>query len=143
MSRIINLASPGKLRNRARRTIAEILRRLFLKRELDDETKDMVAAIVFALREIDKSVDTAATAWEKRNYYLKADRFRLKWEWAELTSQRLADIVLSDRWETLPAELGALAPRFADIRVARMTRDASAWRASYRLLLHEEAKTTA
>ena len=143
MSRIINLANPGKLRNQARRTIAEILRHLLLKRELDDETKDMAAAIVFALREIHKSVDTSATAWEKRNYYLKADRFRLDWEWAELAAQRLADIVQGDRWERLPEELGALAPRFADIRIARMTRDATAWRASYRLLLSEEAKTTA
>jgi signal transduction histidine kinase len=81
MSRVINIASPGSRRNAARRTIAEILRHLMFKRQLDDESRDMVAAVVFALRTIAETVEVTLEAWEKRDYFLKADRFRLEWEW--------------------------------------------------------------
>ena len=57
MGRIINTASPGSERNRLRRTIAEILRHLMFKRGVDDEVKDMTAALVYALRGI------AASRW--------------------------------------------------------------------------------
>jgi hypothetical protein len=137
MSRVINVANPGKRRNTARRTIAELLRRLMLQPELDDETKDMVAALVLNLREIAATIETTTDAWEKRDYYLKADRFRLEWEWVAPAAQSLEDLVLQERWESLPQELAGLAPRFADIRVTKMTRSPSAWRGSYALLLQQ------
>jgi hypothetical protein len=74
MSRITHIdGTPTQQRNAIRRTIAEILRRLMDKRNIDDETKDMLAFIVFGLRSMDQSIDQSATAWEKRDYYLKAD----------------------------------------------------------------------
>ena len=138
MSPVINLSDPGRRRNEARRTIAEILRHLMLKRELDAEAKDMAAALVFNLREVAQTVQTSVAAWEKRNYYLKADRFFLEWEWVEPTSQRLRELILHDRWDHLPRELAQLATRFSDIRISRLTRDASAWESSYRRLLRDD-----
>ncbi|MBC7234338.1 MAG: hypothetical protein H5T69_00735 [Chloroflexi bacterium] len=135
MSRVINADSPGKRRNAARRTIAEILRHLIHKRELDDETKDMAAALVLNLQEIADTVETTTAAWEKRDYYLKADRFRLEWEWVDPTACHLQSLILEGRWEELPQALVKLAPHFADIRIAKMTRAPSAWRGSYELLL--------
>ena len=137
MSRVINTASPGKRRNRLRRTIAEMLRRVMLKGKLDEETKDMAAALVYCLEEIAETVDTAAAAWEKRNYYLKADRFLIDWEWVTPTAERLQDLIINDDWESLPGELAALVPRFADIRIAKMTRSPATWESSYRLLIQE------
>ena len=93
MSRVINPNSPGKRRNQLRRTIAEILRHLMLKRELDEEARDMAAALVFSLRGIADTIEVSTVAWEKRNYYLKADRFRRKWEWATPAAERLEDLI--------------------------------------------------
>lgn len=137
MSRIINTASPGKRRNQLRRTIAEMLRRLTFKRELDEEAQDLAAAVVACLRGIAQTIETTTAAWEKRNYFLKADRFRLEWEWVTPVAERLQRIILTDKWEELPRELASLAPRFADIRVRKMTRPPSTWEASYRLLVQE------
>jgi hypothetical protein len=137
MSRVINVANPGKRRNAARRTIAELLRRLMLQRELNKDTKDMAAAVVLNLREIADTIETTTEAWEKRDYYLKADRFRLEWEWVSPAAQSLEAMVVHERWEALPQELADLAPRFADIRVAKMTRPPSAWQGSYSLLLQQ------
>jgi len=139
MSRVINTANPGKLRNQARRTIAEILRHLMLKRDLDEETKDMAAAIVFALRDISKTIEVTTTAWEKRNYFVKADRFRLEWEWTEPAADKIEALVVADRWDELPMAMSELVPRFGDIRIAKMTRKPSTWQSCYALLKQETA----
>lgn len=140
MGRIINTASPGSERNRMRRTIAEILRHLMFKRGVDDEVKDMTATLVYALRGIAESVEVTTDAWEKRDYYVKADRFRLEWEWVTPAARRLQALAREGRWEDLPGELAGLAPHFADIRIARMTRDPSTWAASYERLMQEEVE---
>jgi hypothetical protein len=134
MSRVVNPNGPGKSRDYARRTIAEILRHLIRKRSWDDEARDMASAVVLALEDIAASVEVTTEAWEKRDYFLKADRFRLEWEWAGPASRQLAEIVTNDRWNQLPAVLAALAPRFSDIRILKMTRAADTWLGQYRAL---------
>ncbi|MFO7918030.1 MAG: hypothetical protein R6V13_08130 [Anaerolineae bacterium] len=142
MARVINVRNPGKLRHRARRTIAEILRRLMSKPALDTQARDMAATVVFCLRDIAKTTEATTTAWEKRNYFLKADRFRLQWEWVIPTAENLSDLIIKGRWECLPRELAELAPHFSDIRVARMTRDPSTWQGNYRRLLAQHDEPT-
>lgn len=134
MSRVINVNSPGKRRSYARRTIAELLRHLMLKRQIDQEAKDMAALIVGALREIAETIDVAASAWESRDYFMKADRFRIEWEWVKPAADRLQRVILQERWEELPREIAALAPHFADIRVSKMTRRPEEWEGRYRAL---------
>lgn len=135
MSRVRNIANPGKERNQLRRTCAEVLRHLMFKRSLDDETKDMAAVLVFALEGIAETVEVTVEAWEKRNYFLKADRFRLEWEWARPAAARLRELIVEGRWERLPAELALLAPRFSDVRILKWTRQPDAWQGSYRRLM--------
>ncbi|MGI6374551.1 MAG: hypothetical protein ACOX3S_00930 [Anaerolineae bacterium] len=127
MSRVINSSSPGSVRNAARRTIAEILRQMVAKRSLDGESRDMAAAIVLELDRIAGTIETTCDAWEKRNYFLKADRFRLEWEWVQPAADRLRDVIVDERWDQAPLELAKLLPRFADVRIAKMTRSSEAW----------------
>lgn len=138
MARIINTANPGKLRSQARRTIAEMLRRLMSKGTLDDEARDMLATIVYALRAIDATIEVTTDAWEKRDYYLKADKFRLEWEWASPAADRLEAIVRLGKWDRLPQEIMGLAQRFADVKIVKFTRAEDAWQGNYRQLLAEE-----
>ena len=139
MSRIIHTYSPGKRRNQLRRTIAEILRHLTLKGQLDEEAKDMAATLVLALREISETVEESTVAWEKRNYFLKADRFRRKFDWIPLHVKRLRQLIVEERWEKLPPELAMLAPYFQDIRVIQLTRPSSTWDGNYQLLKEERS----
>ena len=141
MARVINTANPGKLRNRARRTIAEVLRHLMFKRRIDQEAKDMAACIVYALGDIEATIEITTAAWEKRDYYLKADKFRLEWEWVGPASTQLRDIILQDRWDQLPETLAPLATRFGDIRIAKMTRPSSTWEGSYQELVNESQES--
>jgi hypothetical protein len=105
------------------------------KGSFDQESKDMAAALVFALREIHDSVQVTLEAWEKRNYFLKADRFRLEWEWVPEAADALERLILDEEWDGLPVQIAKLAPRFSDIRIVKMTRPESTWKASHELLL--------
>ncbi len=136
MTRITNVdGTPASQRNRLRRTIAEILRRLSAKNAVDDETKDMIAFVVVALRLINNSIEKSCEAWEKRDYYVKADQFRREWRWAAPTADRLEDLMVADDWSLLPTELAGLAARFSDIKVNTMTKPASLWQGAYQKLL--------
>src|SRR3972149_6983430 len=122
MSRITNIdGTPAAQRNRLRRTIAEILRRMSAKNSIDAETKDMLAFIVVGLRLIDESIEKSCAAWEKRDYFLKADQFRREWSWVVPTADRLEDLVVTEEWALLPTELAGLAAGFAAVKVNQMT----------------------
>jgi len=139
VSRVIATCPPGRERHHLRRTIAEALRRLVEKPGLDGEARDLAALIVFCLRGIEDTVERATEAWEKRNYYLKADQFRSQWAWAGRMADRLAEALRGERWDELSLLLAQLLPHFADIRVIRMTRSPSLWRGAYARLLDDEA----
>lgn len=137
MSRVINPNTPGKERNQCRRTIAELLRRMSQKREFDADAKDMAAAIVYMLRQIDDTVEQTTAAWEKRGYWMKADRFQRKWEWARESAANLDDVMRNEAWDLLPGILAELFPRFADVQVKKMTRSPSHWQGAFQELMQE------
>lgn len=138
MGRVINTDSTGKQRSQAMRTGAELLRLLSQKPSIDDEAKDMVAALVYALREIDAGIDSSAAAWEKRDYWMKADELRVRWEWTGRMADQLAALVYDDHWDDLPPMMVKLFPYFNDIKITKMTRKEDAWQGAYARLLREQ-----
>jgi hypothetical protein len=137
MSRIISTEGPGKIRNQHRRTIAEALRRLSLKQNLDDEVKDLAALIVFCLHRIADTVEQTTEAWDKRDYYLKADRFREGWRWVEPLADQLGAVIYDGRWDALPGVLVQLMPYFADVTIKQMTRKPSLWKGAYEKFMQD------
>lgn len=138
MSRIINTDSTGKQRNQWMRTAAEILRRLSQKNAIDDEVKDMVATLVYCFREIDEGIEQSAAAWEKRDYWVKAEEFRQKWSWAGDMADQLRVMIYNDSWEQMPQIMVKLLPRVADIKITKLTRKESAWEGTYERLMREK-----
>lgn len=138
MGRVINTNNPGKRRNHLMRTIAEILRRMGQKQGIDDEVKDMTAMIVYCLREIDQTIEESVTAWEKRNYWKKADDFQQKWWWASQLAPQFEKVVLEQQWENLPVLMVKLVPYFAEIQVNKMMRTDAAWNGCYDRLISEK-----
>ena len=135
MSRITYTdGTPTQQRNSLRRAIAEVLRRLSSKPALDADGKDMLAFVALALREIADGVDRSACAWEKRDYYLKADQFRREWDWAAPAAERLRTALCEERWNDVLDELAQLAPRFADVKIKQLTRPTSLWQGCYKAL---------
>jgi hypothetical protein len=138
VSRVISTNSVGKERRQLRRTIAEALRRLAHKPSFDEESRDLAALIVFCLRRLEDGVEQTIQAWEKRDYFLKADRFQRQWEWLDETAYALESALLLGQWDEVPAALAMLFPRFADITVGRFTRSTEAWEGCYERLVSGE-----
>ena len=138
MSRVINSESPTKIRNQHRRTVAEILRRLGQKQQFDEDAKDMAAMLVYIMRELWAGVESSAAAWEKRDYWMKAERFMRDWEWTMETAVNIEDVLRHEAFDLLPEMLMDLFPRFADVQVKKMTRSPSVWRGAYARLMAEE-----
>lgn len=137
MSRVINTDSTGKRRNQLMRTCAEIIRRLSQKETVDGEVKDMSATLVYCFREIAEGIESSARAWENRDYWVKAERLRVRWMWPSEAAENLTDIIRHDAWDLLPGFLGDLLPQFSAIRVAKFTRKPSLWEGAYERLLAE------
>lgn len=137
MGRVINTENPGKIRNHHRRTIAEMLRRLSQKAEIDAESKDMAAMIVLLLIEIFDGVDQTANAWEKRGYWMKAERFLREWEWTKETAANFDDVIRNEAWDLLPDLMADIFPRFADVQIKTLTRKPTTWRNAYQTLLQK------
>ena len=140
MSRVINMDNPAKRRNANQRTVAELLRRLSQKSELDADAKDMAATIVFCLREISAGVEQTVTAWEKRDYWMKAERFLREWEWAGEMAANLEDVIRNEAWDLLPGLLAELFPRYTDIQIKTLTRKPEVWRSAHQRLLAQPAR---
>lgn len=137
MSRIISTQRPGKIRNQHRRTVAEALRRLSQKPQLDGEAKDLAALVVFSLHGIADTVEQTIDAWEKRNYYIKAERFRQQWRWLDRITDELSAVLYKGRWDEIPAVLARLASHFADIKIKQMTRKPILWQGAYEKFMQE------
>lgn len=139
MGRVINPESAGKQRNQLMRTVAELLRHLTQKQALDDEAKDMVSALVFCFREIDEGIDASAAAWEKRDYWMKADELRQRWAWAGRIADELQAMIFKEDWHNLPAIMVKIMPYVSDIKITKLTRKEDAWQGSHMRLLRERA----
>ncbi|MBN1312109.1 MAG: hypothetical protein JXB30_11885 [Anaerolineae bacterium] len=119
------------------RTSAEVIRHLSQKAKLDEEARDLAALLVYCLRKIDEGIDDSALAWEKRDYWVKAEQFRARWAWAGKAADELNTVVIHGTWEQLPGVLAGLLPHFTEIRIAKLTRSPSLWRGAYQRLLEE------
>ncbi len=135
MSRVINTDSVGKQRNQQMRLAAELLRHLSQKASIDDEARDMAAALALCFKQVEDGVEEAMVAWEKRNYWNKVEQFRIQWTWVGLAAARLEQLIRTDAWDQMPPYLMGLLPHFSDITISKFTRNADAWQGAYALMM--------
>jgi hypothetical protein len=140
MSRVVNTNSPGKRRNQHMRAGAELLRRLSQKPAIDDEARDMMAALVFSLRGVEESLEDATDAWEKRDYWMKAEQFRQKWMWVGTSADELDAILRSEDWGRLPIFMINILPNYSEITINKFTRDSDLWDGMYKKFQAERSR---
>lgn len=98
MGRVINPESAGKERTQMMRGVILALRELMAQATINETTRDLAAFVALSLEAIWGTVDLSVTAWEKRGYWVKADRFRMEWQWTERLGVGLRQAVLADDW---------------------------------------------
>ncbi len=113
------------------------MRHLSKKQAIDADAKDMAAQIVFNLKEINDSVETTVSAWEKRDYWMKAERFMRDWSWSKEAAYNVEDVIRHEAWDLLPGLLADLSLQVADIQIKKMTRNPLAWKGAHKYLLRQ------
>jgi len=101
LGRVINPESAGKERTRLTRATVLALRELMRQSQPDSKTRDLAAFIALALEAVAATIDASVDAWEKRGYWVKADRFRMEWYWSEQLGRAMRQAVLAEDWPTI------------------------------------------
>jgi hypothetical protein len=119
MSRIINPESAGKERTQLSRAVVLALRELMQQSVVDARTRDLAAFVSLSLAAIFASVDVSVAAWEKRGYWLKADRFRMDWIWADSSSRALRKALLAEDWAAVAGTAAQVMQKFKDVEIPK------------------------
>ncbi len=135
MSKVYNPDSAGKDRNHLSKTIVLALRELMKQPEPNAETRDIAAYVVLALAEISKNIDVSVEAWEKRGYWVKADRFRLDWEWSGKLSKELHKSLIAEEWGSVAMTAVKIGGKFNKLTIAEHHRLGTPWVGAYNQLI--------
>jgi hypothetical protein len=135
LGRVINPETAGKERSQLTRAVVLAIRELMRQTEADGQTKDLAAFIALALESVAGSIDASVIAWEKRGYWLKADRFRMDWAWSEKLGKMMRQAVLKDDWPMVAATAAQVAERLKDVDVPKRHRLGTPWVGAWDKLL--------
>ncbi len=138
MGRVINPDSSGKERTKLTKSIVKAIRHLMSQTQPDKQTKDLAAFIAIGLRSIYETVDVSVEAWEKRGYWVKADRFRLDWEWTASYGEQMKKATLDEDWAVVATVAAKTAQKLNNIKIAEKNRIGEPWHGAYKELLSEK-----
>ncbi|MFT3894708.1 MAG: hypothetical protein QM730_24015 [Anaerolineales bacterium] len=134
MSRVINPESAGKDRTRLSKAIVLAVRELAKQKDISEETKDLAAFIAIALRTIANGIDVSVAAWEKRDYWVKADRFRMEWMWTGQYADKMKVAIFTNDWGTIAMLMPQIAQKFNKIEVSDNHRLGKPWVGAFKQL---------
>ena len=131
MSRLINPDAAGKDRPRLSKAIVLSIRELAKQQTITNEAKDLAAFIALALQTISEGIDASVVAWEKRDYWVKADRFRMEWMWTGQYAEKMKAALLQEDWATIAMLMPQIAQKFSKIVVSDNHRLGKPWVGAY------------
>jgi hypothetical protein len=127
LSRIINPESAGKERGRLSKAVVLAVRELMKQTEANEQMRDLAAFIALALEEIAESIEPSLEAWEKRGYWVKADHFRLEWEWCGRLGSKMREATLAENWADVAQLSVQAAQKLGNVKVAKNHRMGTPW----------------
>ena len=138
MSRIVKTDSAGKLRNRLLKAIVISIRALMRQNSVNSETKDLAAFISNALLAVHETIEETVTPWEKRDYWVKADKFRLEWAWTKSTGEDLLEATREEDWVKVALLSAQVGLKLRKIQVSDKHRMGKPWIGAWKLMMAEK-----
>ena len=135
MSRVISTASPGKDLILLEKGIVIAIRELAKIQIMDDNTLDLLAYIALSMLSIGETIDASVTAWEKRGYWVKADRYRMEWTWASRLGSEMKQAILVENWGEVARITGLVTQKLTRIKISQRNRMGSPWVGAYTKLV--------
>lgn len=134
MSRVINPDSVGKQRAWLTKAIVIALRELARQTQPGPAARDQAAFIALALAAIAAGIDPTVAAWEKRGYWVKADRFRMEWAWAAQLAAKMRAALLADDWAAMALLSAQIAQKLGKVEVSENHRMGKPWQGAFQRL---------
>lgn len=136
MGHIIKFETAGKERLRLQKEIVIAIKELASQPGVDQTTKDLVAYIAISLQDIGKTVDESVAAWEKRGYWIKAERYRIEWDWATKLGDDLCRNLLGEDWIKIVEIIGKITQKMSKIKIPLRNRYGTPWVGFWDKLVH-------
>ena len=89
------------------------------------------SAIALVKQTIADGIDVSVAAWEKRGYWVKADKFRMEWMWTSQYASKLKAAVLSEDWGTIAMLSMQTAQKLGKIQVSDNHRLGKPWMGAF------------
>jgi peptidoglycan/xylan/chitin deacetylase (PgdA/CDA1 family) len=116
------------------RGIVAALRELMKQKEVSAHSYDLVAYIGLSLLKIDANIDQSVVAWEKRDYWVKADRFRMEWAWAGSVGKDILQALEANDWARIAGDAIKVGQKLSTVKVTERSRIGTPWVGAYQLL---------
>ncbi len=136
MSRLINPESAGKERTKMTRAVALAVRELARTNPSANggqlnEARDLAAFIALALEAVAETIEVSVAAWEKRNYWVKADKFRMDWHWASQLGNQMREAATKEDWGSVAQVAMQVAMKVQSIKISDKHRMGRPWEGSW------------
>jgi hypothetical protein len=128
------MGSAGKDRVLLEKGIILAIRELAQQSILDGTTYDLVAYIILSLEAIGNTIDDSVTAWEKRGYWLKADRYRMEWSWTTKLAGELKQAIKSEDWVNVAKTTAQVSQKMSKAKAPIRHRLGSPWSGAWEQL---------
>lgn len=140
LGRVINPDGVGKERTRLTRATVLAIRELMRQEDTDETTRDLAAFVALTLDAIYETIDVSVAAWEKRGYWVKADRFRMDWMWTDRLGRTLRTAVLEGDWPTVALTAAQVAEKLGHVKVPKRHGLGTPWVGAWEKL-NEDARS--
>ncbi|MCE5209903.1 MAG: hypothetical protein LLG42_16565 [Chloroflexi bacterium] len=134
MSRVIQTDTGKKERDRYLKAVVKALRLLMTEQEPGEKSNDLVSFIALALYEVHETIDASVRAWEKRDYWIKADRYRMEWDWCQYYGRDLHMAILKNDWDQIIPLLVKIGQKLQNIKMPQHDRLGTPWLGSWEVL---------
>jgi hypothetical protein len=134
LSRIIQTDSVGKRRTQLLKAIVISIRELMKQASITSETKDLAAFISNALLAVHDTIEESVVPWENRGYWVKADKFRLEWEWTEQLGTVMLQATQEEDWVSVAALSATVGQHLSNIQVSDRHRMGKPWVGAWKLM---------
>jgi hypothetical protein len=135
LARIIKTGSAGKDRLLLEKGIVIAIRELAKQTSTDKTTNDLVAFIAISLIAIGDTIDESVVAWEKRGYWVKADKYRMEWSWTTRMGEDLKNAAINDDWGRVAQITAQVAQKMSKVNVSPRNRLGTPWVGSWERLI--------
>ncbi|PWH12048.1 MAG: hypothetical protein DDG60_15295 [Anaerolineae bacterium] len=134
MGRVIHPDSAGKERTQLTKSIVLAIRELAKQTEPGPEFRDLAAFISLALAQIAEGIDVSVAAWEKRGYWVKADKFRMDWLWCGQYAEKMKTALLTEDWAGVALVMTQTAHKLVKVQVPAGHRLGRPWQGAWEKL---------